>query len=126
MAVTWWTLDRPRLESPAAVGVDAAYAVARIAHLSEPLNRGVRVTVALDPEPIARLAAGDLPGSIALCLRRLRASGLSPMVRLVAGDARRARRLAASLAFPIRAADAAWCADLVTKPFALEELLHAD
>jgi CRISPR-associated protein Csx17 len=126
MAIAWWKHERPRLHAPPHEGVDAAYAIARIAHLSEALDRGEKLTIALDPEPMARLAAGDLAGAIAVCSRRLRAIGLSPLVRVVVGDARYARRLAASLAFPIHAAAATRCAALVTKPYELEEFAHAD
>lgn len=117
MAVKWWE-QRSSIEHPSPASPDAAYAILRIAHLSGPLRReGGDVCVQLDPEPVARLSAGDVAGAVAVCLRRLRSSGLTPTVRIVAGDAARARRLAASLAFPIRAADSSRCADLVTKPY---------
>lgn len=121
MAISWWEKDRPRLPRGPRAAPDAIYAVVRIAHLSEPLSRGEPLTIRLDPEPIARLAAGDLPAAIAFCLRRLRASGLSPTIRIVGRDEHYARRVAASLAFPIHAGDASRCADLVTKPFEFEE-----
>jgi CRISPR-associated protein Csx17 len=126
MAIEWWNRERPHLDSPRYEGVDAAYAIARIAYLSEPLDIGEKLTIVLDAEPFARLAAGDLAGAVAACLRRLRASGLSPLVGVVAGDAQYARRLAASLAFPIRAADASRCARLIMKPYEPEEPVHAD
>jgi CRISPR-associated protein Csx17 len=126
MSVAWWQSTSDRREAQARNEIDAAYAVVRLSHLSEPLDRGEKLTIPLDPEPIARLAAGNLSGAIAICLRRLRASGLSPVVRVVAGDARYARRLAASLAFPIRAVDVERCAELVTKPYELEGSVDAD
>jgi CRISPR-associated protein Csx17 len=116
MAIAWWTSDRPRLDSPSPDGPDAAYAIARIAHLTEPLDRGERVRIAIDPEPIARLIAGDLADGVAICLRRLRASGMMPLVQVLVGSGRYSRRLAASLAFPISPADARRCADLIAKP----------
>jgi CRISPR-associated protein Csx17 len=117
MAVKWWE-QNSSIEHATPASPDATYAILRIAHLSGPLLReGGDVHVRLEPEPVARLSAGDVAGAVAVCLRRLRASGLTPTVRIVAGDAARARRLAASLAFPIRAADASRCADLVTKPY---------
>lgn len=119
MAIAWWERREPGVVLPAPAGpseLDAAYAIARLAHLSEPIVRGEPLDVPLDPEPIARLAAGDFAGALTACLRRLRASGLRPRVRHVVGDAAAARRLAASLAFPIRAADLHRCADFVTKP----------
>ncbi len=127
MAVEWWDPDRRRLDGPPSRWIDAGYATVRIAHLSEPLARanGENVVISLDPAPLARLAAGDVSAAATICLRRLRASGLSPKVQTIAGTARYARRLAASLAFPIRAADASRCADLITKPYEVEELVHA-
>jgi CRISPR-associated protein Csx17 len=128
MALEWWDAERRRLDAaPPLRSIDAAYAIMRVAHLSEPLDRGKgdKVIIALDPAPIARLAAGDLGAAATVCLRRLRASGLSPKLQTVTGTARHARRLAASLAFPIRSADASRCADLVTKPYEVEESVHA-
>jgi CRISPR-associated protein Csx17 len=124
MAIAWWDKERPMLPRPPRGELDAIYAVVRIAHLSEPLDRGEAAIIRLDPEPTARLVAGDLAGAVAVCLRRLRASGLSPTIRVVGGSERYARRLAASLAFPIHAGDASRCVDLVTKPFEFEESAH--
>ncbi|MBI2393744.1 MAG: type I-U CRISPR-associated protein Csx17 [Deltaproteobacteria bacterium] len=126
MAIAWWQRDLPRLDAPTSVSIDAAYAVARLVHLSKPLERREPLTIPLDPEPIARLAAGDLAGALAIALRRLRASGLRPRVRHLVGNERDARRLAASLAFPVRASDVCRCADFVTKPQDLEETNHVD
>jgi len=96
----------------------ALHAILRLVHLPGPLRRGAdSILIAIDPEVVPRLAAGDLSGAVAIALRRLRASGLRSVVREVAGDARLARRLAASLAFPIPARDVDRCADLVTKPY---------
>jgi CRISPR-associated protein Csx17 len=125
MAIACWKEELPRLPRPPREEPDAIYAVVRTAHLSQPLDRGrEQVTIRLDPEPIARLSAGDLASALAVCLRRLRASGLSPTIRVAGGDERYARRLAASLAFPIHAGDMSRCADLITKPFELEESSH--
>jgi hypothetical protein len=90
----------------------------RITHLSAPLRRGeASVEIRLDPEPSARLASGNLAAAADVSLRRLRSSGLTSTARVFAGSAAYARRLAASLAFPISAFDASRCADLVTKPY---------
>ena len=127
MAIAWWDgelPDRPRQEK---APIDVAYSITRLVHLSTPLRRGRdEVPIRLDAEPFARLAAGDLSAAVTLCLRRLAASGLSSVVRGVVGDARFARRIAASLAFPISARDAQRCADLVTKPYEPKEHNHAD
>jgi CRISPR-associated protein Csx17 len=75
------------------------------------------VTVRLDPEPLRRLAAGDLDGALRVAIRRLDASGLRPVFRRGAATPALARRLAASLAFPISRNDAARAARLVCKPY---------
>jgi CRISPR-associated protein Csx17 len=122
MAVAWWEWTRPRpVPSPSDVALDALYAVVRSAHPGERSDRGDTQNVELDPEPIARLAAGDLTTAIAVCLRRLRASGLSPTIHVVGSNESYARRLAASLAFPIHDGDAARCINLIAKPFEFEE-----
>ncbi len=120
MAIAWWDGERSRVEAPRHDSIDAAYAIARLAYLPHALDRGAPVSIELDPEPVALLASGRLADAIAVCLRRLRASGLVPVVRHVAGDARSARRLVASLAFPISARDATRCADFITKPYETE------
>ena len=126
MAVSWWTDDRRRVEPPHGSAIDAVYAIVRIAHLSQPLDRGNKITIKLDPEAIARLSSGALAGALTVCNRRLRASGLLPVLRHAVGANGDARRLAASLAFPIRPVNAARCADLVTKPYEEGDLDHAD
>jgi len=125
MAIAWWTPDRPRLDPPPRDGPDAAYAIARIAHLAEPLDRGEQVPITIDPESIARLVAGDLAGGMAVCIRRLRASGIVPLVHVLVGSARYSRRLAASLAFPISPADVRRCVDLIAKPDPTKETSDA-
>lgn len=82
----------------------------------------VGVTVRLDPEPLRRLAAGDLDGALRVAVRRLEASGLRPMLRRAVATASLARRLAASLAFPISRPDAARGARLVCKPYAVTDV----
>ncbi len=77
----------------------------------------VAVTVRLDPEPLRRLAAGDLDGALKVAVRRLEASGLRPVFRRGVARPGLARRLAASLAFPISRDDAARAARLVCKPY---------
>jgi CRISPR-associated protein Csx17 len=124
MAISWSKRARPQLPKPSPGEPDAIYAVVRIAHTSELRNGAEPLAIRLDPEPIARLAAGNLPAAFAVCLRRLRASGLVPTIRVVGNEESYARRLVASLAFPIHPGDARRCADLVTKPFEFEESAH--
>jgi CRISPR-associated protein Csx17 len=85
----------------------------------------IAVTVRLDPEPLRRLAAGDLDGALRVAVRRLDASGLRPVFRRGVVTPALARRLAASLAFPISRTDAARAAQLVCKPYDTKEQLSS-
>lgn len=97
----------------------------RLAHLpfdvpvagSEGGKMELAVTVRLDPEPLRRLAVGDLDGALSVAVRRLEASGLRPVFRRAVATPTLARRLAASLAFPVSQHDAARAARLVCKPY---------
>jgi CRISPR-associated protein Csx17 len=82
----------------------------------------VAVTVRLDPEPLRRLAAGDLDGALRVTARRLDASGVRPVFRRGVAMPTLARRLAASLAFPISQLDAARAARLVCKPHDVKDV----
>ncbi len=84
-------------------------------------KREIAVTVRLDPEPLRRLAAGDVDGALRVAVRRLNASGLRPVFRRGLATAKLARRLAASLAFPISQGDAARAAGMVCKPYEAKE-----
>jgi hypothetical protein len=104
----------------------------RLAHLpfdipiKGPQGSEVAVTVRLDPEPLRRLSAEDLDGALKVAVRRLNASGLRPVFRRGVVRPGLARRLAASLAFPISQESAAHAARLVCKPYEVkdhEELL---
>jgi CRISPR-associated protein Csx17 len=81
----------------------------------------VAVTVRLDPEPFRRLAGGDVDGALRVAVRRLEASSLRPIFRRAVATRSLARRMAASLAFPITKADAARAARLVCKPYTVKE-----
>jgi CRISPR-associated protein Csx17 len=80
------------------------------------------VTVRLDPEPLRRLAAGDIDGALRVTVRRLEASGLRPVFHRGVATPALARRLAASLAFPISQQDAARAARLVCKPYDVKDV----
>jgi CRISPR-associated protein Csx17 len=82
----------------------------------------VAARVRLDPEPLRRLAAGDLDGALRVTMRRLEASGLRPVFRRGVATSAWARCLAASLAFPISQHDAARAARLVCKPHDLKDV----
>lgn len=75
------------------------------------------IAVHLDPEPLRRLAAGDFDGALKVAVRRLEASGLRPVFHRGVAASGFARRLAASLAFPIGRYGAARAASLICKPY---------
>jgi len=93
------------------------YGLFRLATLPWPLRRGgAEIPIRFDPAILTRLAAGDLRSAGDLALRRLRASGLTPVLRRIAGDPALSRRIALSLAFPVSPATASALADNLTKP----------
>jgi CRISPR-associated protein Csx17 len=103
---------------------DPLHLLFRLAHLPFDIPVGttdgkalVEVTVRLDPEPLRRLAAGDLDGALGVVVRRISASGLHPVFRRGFGGRILPRRLAASLAFPISKREAARAAALVCRPY---------
>ena len=123
MAVRWadWGGDAlPR--SISSHRPDALFAIFRLVHLPHGLRRGQEVvSIAVDPEVVTRLAVGDLHGAARIALGRLRASGLRPVMRSVAGNPAVAKRLCASLAFALHSDDITRAADTITKPYELEE-----
>jgi len=129
LALKWDEFDAGQVPEPPLRGVpDPFHLLFRLAHL--PFDVPVRgsdgrtetqVTVRLDPEPLRRLAAGDLAGALRVAIRRLDASGLRPVFRRGVATPAFARRLAASLAFPISRDDAARAARLVCKPYNVED-----
>lgn len=93
------------------------YGIFRLTCLPSPLIRGAsEITIPFDPAIPARLATGELATAGAAALRRLKASGLRPVIRQIAGTTDFARRLALSLAFPISVSTASRLADSITKP----------
>jgi CRISPR-associated protein Csx17 len=128
LALDWSEIHNGHLGSqlpPAPGGVpEPLHLLLRLAHLPFDISiegtegrSEVAVTVRLDPEPLRRLAAGDLDGALRVVVRRLGASGLRPVFRRGVAAPGLARRLAASLAFPISRAGAARAARLVCKPY---------
>ncbi len=128
LALDWDAIHKEQLGSqlPAVPGgvPEPLHMLLRLAHLPFDLSiKGpngqaeVAVTVRLDPEPLRRLAAGDLDGALRVVVRRLGASGLRPIFRRGVTRPGLVRRLAASLAFPVSRADAARAARLVCKPY---------
>lgn len=132
LALDWGEISQKRFGSILSTRYDGEpeplHMLLRIAHLPFDIaiegsnaRPEVAVRVRLDPEPLRRLAAGDLDGALRVVLRRLDASGLRPVFRRGVVRPGLARRLAASLAFPISRADAARAARLVCKPYAASE-----
>jgi CRISPR-associated protein Csx17 len=74
----------------------------------------------LDATPLRLLSAGRLSDAATLLVQRLAAGGLRSKVRVVAGDAAFARRLAASVAIPLSKRDYVRLLGRLSKPFTLE------
>ncbi len=109
-AVLWLARALAAIDPRAAVGptaagasrlgeLDPAWMVLRLVHLAWPLEPGRRIPV--DPAVARLLAAGEGGRAMTLAQRRLGAAGVrSPLQAAVLAPAT-ARRMAASLAFPI-------------------------
>lgn len=78
---------------------DDAWLAIRLAMLPWPLPDGRRIGV--DPAILRRLGSGDAAMAVELALRRLRAAGTHPTVRVASVSSETARLWAAALAFPI-------------------------
>lgn len=101
-ALDWaaWEPARHRLTRPASrAPVDLGWAALRLCHLPGPLPDGARVPA--DPTLVRSFAAGDAPRAFARALHRLRGAGIAaPFIAATVPEGL-ARRMAASLAFPI-------------------------
>jgi CRISPR-associated protein Csx17 len=78
---------------------DDAWLAVRLSMLPWPLPDGRRIGV--DPAILRRLESGDAATAVELALRRLRAAGIHPTVRVASVSLETARLWAAALAFPI-------------------------
>jgi CRISPR-associated protein Csx17 len=134
LALDWREVGRtgPAVHPELRAVPDPLHMLFRLAHLPFDVPvRGrdgsaeARVPVRLDPEPLRRLAAGDLEGALKVASRRLEASGLRPVFRRGVATPTLARRLAASLAFPISRNDAARASRLICKPYEVKDAEEA-
>lgn len=124
LARAFMAIDRRTLGTTRPIAAPASsakppplYGLFRLATLPWPLRRGgADIPIRFDPAILTRLAAGDLRSAGELALRRMRASGLTPVLRRIAGEQALARRIAVSLAFSISPATASDLADNLTKP----------
>lgn len=101
--------------------LDPAYMAFRLVHLPFRVDiRAGAMAIPVDPSPLRLLAAGEAGRAFELVARRLRGCGVSVPYRAASVHPRGARRLAASLAFPISAVTASLFARLLEYPFAEE------
>lgn len=118
LALDRWNLRGVGFECRSA-DLPPIYALFRIVTLPWPLVRGSgEVPVRFDPAIITRLTTGNgdsLRMAGGMAIRRLNATGLTPVIRQIAGDDTFARRLALSLAFPISKLTAEKLADSLIK-----------
>lgn len=122
-------LNRPLVEPLLDGTPEPLHLLFRLAHLPFDVpvadadgGNEVAVGVRLDPEPLRRLAAGDIDGALRVAIRRLEASGLRTVFQRAVATASLGRRLAASLAFPISQREAARAARLLCKPYAVKDV----
>lgn len=123
LARAFLALNRRRVPTIASVpGADLPppiYSLFRLATLPWPLEvNGGTIPIRYDPAIVVRLASGgrdSLRVAGEMAIRRLKAAGLTPVIRQIAGDESVARRIALSLAFPISKRTAAQLALSVTK-----------
>lgn len=106
--------DSPRSPAGDAMPIHALVRIGYLPHVVPPLRPR------LDATPLRLLAAGRLAEATKLLVQRLAAGGLRAKLRVVAGDATLARRLAASVAIPISKRDYARLLARLSKPFTLE------
>jgi CRISPR-associated protein Csx17 len=95
------------------------YGLFRLVTLPWPLNlNGSIIPIRFDSTIVARLTSGggSLRAAGEMACRRLKAAGLIPVLRQIAGDETLARRIALSLAFPISPHTAGKLAGCLTKP----------
>jgi hypothetical protein len=95
--------------------------VLRLCCLSWPLD--AERDIALDPEVLRRLEAGDLTQAFRIACERLRAHGIRPTLRLVLADPARTQLWASGLTFPIARATATRLLHIV-QPFASKDALN--
>lgn len=90
------------------------HALTRLAYLPEPIGT---LRANYDAHGLRLLEAGRLSDGMRALARHLTRSGLRPKLRVFAGDAAYARRLAASVAIPIAPRDLSVLLDVAVKPF---------
>jgi CRISPR-associated protein Csx17 len=93
------------------------HALVRLCYLPWRLESFDSVPPRYDPTALRLLASGRLQDGVRMLLAQLVGMGMRPKIRLGAGDARFARRLAAAAAIPNSAHDLRRLRDLATKPF---------
>ncbi|HWV57848.1 MAG TPA: type I-U CRISPR-associated protein Csx17 [Longimicrobiales bacterium] len=129
MALDWTALGRP-LDRPAKQPeIPGLYGLVRIAYWPRRIRPSLNaepVSIPLDPVILNRLMTGDLVRASATAIRRLSAAGLRPHLRIAAGDPALARRIAASLVFPIAERDAFALAHRLARPELKEESVSGE
>lgn len=124
-ALDWGTVtaaDLPSRRTGQEAPVDPAWAVLRLCHLPGRLADGRLIPV--DPAVLRLLSSGEPSRAFALTRQRLAAVGIRAPVRAVALSTSQARRLAASLVFPISLAAASRLARELDPQSSTQEHTH--
>jgi CRISPR-associated protein Csx17 len=99
-AVRWRDLEsRSHIRRRSVGFVDPLWSVVRLCHLPKPWRGGPLLPA--DPAVARLLSTGDFGRAFGVCAQRLRSAGIVPGMRVAAVSPERARRIVASLAFPI-------------------------
>ncbi len=107
MAVNPWDWAKKPQRLNSAIGDDEPeYAWLAIRLATFPLQLPNRPQISFDPGIVRRLESGDAATALELALRKLRAAGIRPAVRMGSASPDLARLWAAALAFPISIATA--------------------
>lgn len=114
LSIDWAHVDEVQPTAGDALPLHALVRVGYLPHVVPPLHPR------LDATPLRLLTGGRLADAAKLLVQRLAAGGLRAKLRVVAGDAAFARRLAASVAIPISKRDYVRLLGRLSKPFTLE------
>jgi len=126
-ALDWRRVRDSDLPAPVrgTLDLEPTHIALRLAHLPfDVAIHGAPTRIPVDPSPLRLLAAGESSRAFEVVARRLRGVGLLVPYRAASMDPRFARRLAASLAFPISSVTASSFARLLEHP-THKEFFHA-
>lgn len=125
-AIRWRDAPPRKVRRDLTFGIPPHFALLRLATIGKlRLGGDHEIEIRREPEILRHLASGDLRGASHVAIRRLRSSGLHPVIRELHGGKSLARRLAASLSFGCHAASIPLLYGRVIKPGSLDRITTA-